>query len=107
MSEHLEIHRDNIPNLMRKQGLSPVVRVVRDDRLLNEMQIAKLRSAVESMNPDEGLLNDIAEAQALLWAIAARNGHTKYDIDDMCLLLEQRLGGYRERVGILGDEDSI
>jgi len=90
--------RDNIPEIIAKNGSTPVSYKITDDNKLRELLINKLREEVEeyceSLNHEE--LADILE---VIRCLIKEIHHRKYsDIENIREFKKNEIGGFKDRV---------
>ena len=88
--------RDNIPDIIRQQGETPVIRTLEDGEFLRCLE-GKLREEVEEFLAEK-TLNELGDILEVLEAVAHLQGWTDGEIRRAKEEKAQRNGAFRERV---------
>ena len=88
--------RDNIPDIIRQQGETPVIRTLEDGEFLRCLE-GKLREEVEEFLAKKNL-NELGDILEVLEAMARLQGWTDGEIRRAKEEKAQRNGAFRERV---------
>ena len=87
--------RDNIPDIIRQQGETPVIRTLEDGEFLRCLE-GKLREEVEEFLAEKNL-NELGDILEVLEAMAHLQGWTDREIRRAKEEKAQRNGAFRER----------
>ena len=88
--------RDNIPDIIRQQGKTPVIRTLEDGVFLRCLE-GKLREEMEEFLAEKNL-NELGDILEVLEAMAHLQGWTDGEIRRAKEEKAQRNGAFRERV---------
>lgn len=88
--------RDNIPDIIREQGETPVICTLNDEEYGIALE-KKLREEVEEFLAETNL-NELSDILQVLEAIASLHGWTDGEIQRACRDKAESRGGFRERI---------
>ncbi len=88
--------RDNIPDIIREQGETPVIRTLNDEDYRNALA-EKLREEGEVFLA-ETILFELSDVLAVLEGMSALQGWTDGEIQKACQNKRENRGAFRERI---------
>lgn len=94
--------RDKIPELIRKQGEIPNVRVL-DREEYTRCLDRKLDEEVAEFHRDRNL-EELADILEVVYALAENMGHTKEELLEACQKKHDERGGFRDRIFLISND---
>ncbi len=96
--------RDKIPEIIRKDGKIPIIRVMEEEEYLQELD-KKLNEEVAEYQADKSL-EEMADVLEVLFAICEARGHS---VDELLALKKakaEKRGGFQDRLFWEGNKDA-
>jgi predicted house-cleaning noncanonical NTP pyrophosphatase (MazG superfamily) len=101
---HRKLVRDNIPEIIRKNGAKPDFRVITDNYEYLEALMAKLVEETHEVVKDPSL-EELADAAEVVRAIAIALGHTPEELEEARAQKAVERGGFEGRVCLISTEE--
>lgn len=95
--------RDNIPEIMEKEGRKLNVRTLNDDTEYNDALLNKLIEEIQEMRQGEDPKKQIAYFYEIIDALAALRGLTKKEIAGEQKRAKNERGGFEKRLFLEGE----
>ncbi|MEK7503685.1 MAG: nucleoside triphosphate pyrophosphohydrolase [Patescibacteria group bacterium] len=98
--------RDRIPEIVKKSGWIPKVRVLKKSEFLAAVKKKVLEEAEELMQAkdSEELIGEIVDIQELLDVLSAEVGLTRLAVGGLQLAKRKKRGGFRKRLFLIEEE---
>lgn len=94
--------RDKIPQIIRKAGKDPIIRILDHEEYLVELD-KKLWEEVEEYQTDKTLA-EMADVLEVLFAICEARGHSVEELMEVRAAKREKRGGFEERIFWSGNE---
>lgn len=94
--------RDNIPDIIRADGKTPVTRILDQEEYLNELD-RKLQEEVAEYQADKSL-EELADILEVLSAICKARGYSREDLLKVRDEKRRKRGGFEKRIYWSGNE---
>ena len=94
--------RDRIPDMIRQNGETPVVRVLGDEEYRHCLE-RKLDEEVEEFHQDRNL-EELADILEVAYALAEDLGHTRQELEETFNRKHEKRGGFRDRIFLISKE---
>lgn len=102
--EYNKLVRDNIPDIIRAQGETPVVRTL-DDEEYRLCLVKKLREETEEFC-ESGELEELADILEVVFALAKAQGRTVDELMDAYRRKHEARGGFDKRVFLMAKQEA-
>jgi predicted house-cleaning noncanonical NTP pyrophosphatase (MazG superfamily) len=89
--------RDKIPQIIRSQGLEPVVRIAPTEEYALRLR-NKLREEVEEFIASDNDLEELADILEVLYALAKQAGSDGQQLEQLRAAKAEERGGFADRV---------
>lgn len=103
MTQYNKLVRDKIPEIIRRQGSEPLIRVLTDEefsRCLSE----KLDEEVAEFHRDQNL-EELADILEVVFALAEVIGSSRAELMDAYEQKHEARGGFADKIYLIGKED--
>jgi predicted house-cleaning noncanonical NTP pyrophosphatase (MazG superfamily) len=92
--------RDNIPNIIEKNGETPVIRILEDDEYKKELYKKLLEETNEVIQSEtqEEMQEELADVIEVLRSIAELNNKKLEDMIEIANEKKQKRGGFQKRI---------
>ena len=102
MKEYNKLVRDNIPEIMVKNGAKPVVRVLTDEEYLKELNKKLLEEVNEYL--DSGDILELADIEEVLLAILDVKNVKREEFENKRKEKVLKRGAFKEKLFLIGEE---
>jgi len=98
--------RDRIPEIIKKAGWKPTVRVLNKREFLNAIKKKIFEEAKELVQSKDkkGITNEIVDIQELLDVLGAEIKLTKLGIEKLQTIKRKKRGGFKKRLFLIKEE---
>lgn len=100
---HQKLVRDNIPEMIEKQGKTCHIRILSADEYTHELE-RKLDEEVGEYHKDKNL-EELADILEVVCALAENLGASKEELLAACEKKHQARGGFRDRIFLISTEE--
>ena len=94
--------RDRIPDIIRKNNETPVVRTMDKDEFIRELD-RKLDEEILEFRADRNL-EELADILEVVYALAENLGHTRQELVEIYTRKHEKRGGFQDRVYLISKE---
>ena len=102
MKEYNKLVRDNIPEIMVKNGAKPVVRVLTDEEYLKELNKKLLEEVNEYL--DSGDILELADIEEVILAILDVKNVKREEFENKRKEKVLKRGAFKEKIFLIGEE---
>ena len=102
MKEYNKLVRDNIPEIMVKNGAKPVVRVLTDEEYLKELNKKLLEEVNEYL--DSGDILELADIEEVILAILDVKNVKREEFENKRKEKVLKRGAFKEKLFLIGEE---
>lgn len=102
MKEYNKLVRDNIPEIMVKNGAKPVVRVLTDEEYLRELNKKLLEEVNEYL--DSGDILELADIEEVILAILDVKNVKREEFENKRKEKVLKRGAFKEKLFLIGEE---
>ncbi len=98
--------RDKIPEIIKKDGWMPKVRILRKGEFLDAIKKKVLEEAgelIQSKNK-KGIIDEIVDIQELLDVLSSELGITKSQVKKLQAAKRKKRGGFKKRLLLIKEE---
>ncbi len=88
--------RDKIPQIIRDDGKTPIVRTLTEEEYLQELD-RKLNEEVQEYQADKSI-EEMADVLEVLFAICEARGHSVEELMQVRDAKREKRGGFRDRI---------
>ena len=99
MVRYNKLVRDRIPEMIRAQGETPVVRVL-DEAEYRRCLEDKLDEEVAEFHAS-GDIEELADILEVVYALCRAKGHTLEELREVCLAKREKRGGFDGRIFLI------
>lgn len=95
--------RDNIPNIIKENGNTPIIRILSDEEYKIELEkklIEECNEVLESTNEDR--IEELADLLEVIYALARIENKEFKDIDEICKLKRLKRGSFNDKIYLEG-----
>lgn len=104
MTVYNKLVRDRIPDIIRRQGEKPVVRILEDEEYTLCLE-GKLDEEVAEYHRDKNL-EELADILEVVFALAENLGASREELLDVYRQKNEKRGGFADRVFLISKEDN-
>ena len=94
--------RDSIPDLIRQEGKTPVIRILDDEEYTNAL-IQKLDEETGEFHREQNL-EELADILEVVYALAENLGYTREELTECYTMKHEQRGGFRDRIFLISKE---
>jgi len=102
MKEYNKLVRDNIPEIMVKNGAKPVVRVLTDEKYLSELNKKLLEEVNEYL--DSGDVLELADIEEVILAILDVKNVEREEFENKRLEKVLKRGAFKEKIFLIRED---
>lgn len=102
MKEYNKLVRDNIPEIMVKNGAKPVVRILTDEEYLKELNKKLLEEVNEYL--DSGDILELADIEEVILAILDVKNVKREEFENKRKEKVLKRGAFKEKLFLIGEE---
>lgn len=99
--------RDNIPDIIRKNGDIPFYHILDEEEYILALKTKMMEEYQEILGASskEEILEECADLLELLFALTVANGYTEEDLLNTRILKREKRGGFDKRIFLEKTED--
>lgn len=99
--------RDRIPEIIRKAGWKPTIRILRKSEFLGAVKKKALEEAEELIQSKnrKGIIDEIVDIQELLDVLASEIKITKSEVKKLQVAKRKKRGGFKKRLFLIKEEN--
>jgi len=106
IKEYNKLIRDRIPEIIKKAGEAPQVRVLDEEEYISEIKkkiLEEAKELVEAKNKKE-VINEIIDIQELIDSLIAEIGLSKLEVWELQRRKNKKRGGFKKRLFLIKTE---
>lgn len=102
MKIYNKLVRDNIRDIMIKNGAKPITRILNDKEYLEELNKKLLEEVKEYL--ESGEIEELADVEEVILAILKTKGLTKDNLEEVRLIKSKKRGSFSKRIFLEKEE---
>lgn len=102
MKIYNKLVRDNIRDIMIKNGAKPITRILNDKEYLEELNKKLLEEVKEYL--ESGEIEELADVEEVILAILKTKGLTKDNLEEIRLIKSKKRGSFSKRIFLEKEE---
>ena len=107
MPIHNKLVRDNIPQIIRESGKTPITKILKQEEYINELRKKSLEELQEylSAETDQEALEELADFLEIIHNLAKVHSSTIEEIDKIRVEKAAKRGGFTDKVFLIEVQD--
>ncbi len=100
MASYKKLVRDNIPDIIKKNGEEPIIRILDNDEYLNELNTKLLEEVNEYL--DSGSIEELADIEEVIIGILNSKNFTREELENIRQEKVKKRGAFKSKIYLEG-----
>lgn len=102
MIEYNKLVRDKIPDIIKTQGETPIIKILKDKEYIEELDKKLIEETNEYQQTKE--IEELADILEVIYSISGARGYSQNDLLEIYQQKHEKRGGFSKKIFLIGKD---